>query len=107
MMMSNIVEVDARGRITLPRKLRGKLSIGEKTQLLLIKTKDGGLLLIKFEIDQIARRLAEELKGVDVEGIAKSIGEDLNKEISKEHPEFRKVATKYSKSSLESNSSSR
>jgi AbrB family looped-hinge helix DNA binding protein len=104
--MSNIVEVDARGRITLPRKLRGKLSIGEKTQLLLIKTKDGGLL-IKFEIDQIARRLAEELKGVDVEGIAKSIGEDLNKEISKEHPEFRKVATKYSKSSLESNSLSR
>jgi len=41
MVMSNI-EVDARGRITLPRKLRGKLGIGEKTQLLLTKTKDGG-----------------------------------------------------------------
>ena len=105
--MSNIVEVDARGRITLPRKLRAELSIGEKTQLLLTKTKNGGLLLIKLEVDQIARRLDKELKGVDVEGIAKSIREGLNKKISKEHPESRKVATKYSKSSLESSSLSR
>jgi AbrB family looped-hinge helix DNA binding protein len=86
--MVNIVEVDKAGRIVLPKKLRDELGIKEKTQLILTKRSDGTLIVMKLDVDEIARRLEEELKGVDVDGIAESIRKEINAKIIAEHPEL-------------------
>jgi len=44
--------------------------------------------VMKLDVDEIARRLEEELKGVDVDGIAESIRKEINAKIIAEHPEL-------------------
>lgn len=85
--MAEIVEVDKAGRIVLPKRLRDEMHIRERTRLILTKRGDK-LVLMRLDVDEIARRLEEELKGVDVEGIASSIRREINAKIAEEHPEL-------------------
>ncbi|MFA5868763.1 MAG: hypothetical protein WC941_03600 [Candidatus Bathyarchaeia archaeon] len=85
--MAEIVEVDKAGRIVLPKRLRDEMHIRERTRLILTKRGDK-LVLMRLDVDEIARRLEEELKGVDVEEIASSIRREINAKIAKEHPEL-------------------
>ena len=85
--MAEIVEVDKAGRIVLPKRLRDELGIRERTRLMLMK-RDGNLIMMRLDVDEIARKLEEELAGVDVEGIAASVRREINAKIAKEHPEL-------------------
>jgi len=85
--MAEIVEVDKAGRIVLPKRLRDELGIHERTRLMLMK-RDGNLIMMRLDVDEIARKLEEELAGIDVEGIATSVRREINAKIAKEHPEL-------------------
>jgi AbrB family looped-hinge helix DNA binding protein len=85
--MAEIVEVDKAGRIVLPKRLRDEMHIRERTRLILTKRGDK-LVLMRLDVDEIARRLEEELRGVDVEEIASSIRREINAKIAEEHPEL-------------------
>lgn len=85
--MVEIVEVDKSGRIVLPKRLRDEMHIRERTRLILTRRGDK-LILMRLDVDEIARRLEEELKGVDVEEIASSIRREINAKIAEEHPEL-------------------
>ena len=85
--MAEIVEVDKAGRIVLPKRLRDEMHIRERTRLILTKRGDK-LILMRLDVDEIARRLEDELKGVDVEEIASSIRREINAKIAEEHPEL-------------------
>ncbi len=85
--MAEIIEVDKAGRIVLPKRLRDELGIRERTRLILMK-RDGKLIMMRLDVEEIARRLEEELAGVDVEGIAASVRREINAKIAKEHPEL-------------------
>jgi AbrB family looped-hinge helix DNA binding protein len=85
--MAEIVEVDRSGRIVLPKRLRDELGIHERTRLILVN-RDGRLAVTPLDVDEIARRLEDELKDVDVRGIAKSIRREINAKIAREHPEL-------------------
>jgi AbrB family looped-hinge helix DNA binding protein len=85
--MAEIVEVDKAGRIVLPKRLRDELGIRERTRLILMK-RDGGLTVMPLDVDEIARRLNDELKEVDVKKIAASVRGEINAKIAREHPEL-------------------
>ena len=85
--MAEIVEVDKAGRIVLPKRLREELGIHERTRLMLMK-RDGKLVAMLLDVDEIANRLEKELQGVDTEGIAASIRREINAKIAKEHPQL-------------------
>jgi len=85
--MAEIVEVDRSGRIVLPKRLRDELGIHERTQLILVK-RNGTLTVTPLDVDEIAQRLEDELKDVDVTGIAESVRREINAKIAREHPEL-------------------
>jgi len=85
--MAEIVDVDKAGRIVLPKRLRDEMQIHENTRLILTKKGDK-LIMMRLDVDEIAQRLEEELKDVDVEEIAHSIRREINAKIAKEHPEL-------------------
>jgi len=85
--MAEIVEVDKSGRIVLPKRLRDELGIRERTRLILMK-RNGKIIVMPLDVDEIARRLETELEGIEVEEIAASIRREINAKIAKEHPEL-------------------
>ena len=85
--MAEIVEVDGSGRIVLPKRLREELGIKARTRLMLTRRGDK-LVAIRFDVDELARRLESELEGVKVEQLAESVRKKINEKIAREHPEL-------------------
>jgi AbrB family looped-hinge helix DNA binding protein len=85
--MAEIVEVDGSGRIVLPKRLREELGIKARTRLMLTRRGDK-LVAIRFDVDELTRRLESELEGVKVEQLAESVRKEINEKIAREHPEL-------------------
>jgi AbrB family looped-hinge helix DNA binding protein len=80
-----IVRIDKSGRLVIPERIRKKLEIKEHTDLLIADVKDGAIIIIKkLDEDEIAKRLREELKGVDLEAFEKSVERESGKKARKE-----------------------
>lgn len=84
--MATIVESDGSGRIVIPKKIRDEFGITGRTQFLLTHNKKGQILLQKIDVDEIARRLEEELADTPVEELAGSIRKEINEKIASRHP---------------------
>lgn len=57
----------------IPERIRKKLEINKYTSLLITDVKDDTIIIKKLDEDEIAKRLREELKGVDLEAFEKSV----------------------------------
>jgi len=86
--MAEIVEADKSGRIVIPKSLRAELDIREKTRFILTKRGEGQLLLQKIDVEEIARRLEEELTGRDIDTIVKAIRKEINEKIKARYPDL-------------------
>ncbi len=84
--MATIVESDGSGRIVIPKKIRDEFGITGRTQFLLTHNEKGQILLQKIDVDEIARRLEEELADTPVEELAGSIRKEINEKIASRHP---------------------
>lgn len=84
--MVEIVESDKSGRIVIPKSLREELGIREKTRFLLTKRGKGQLLLQKIDVEEMARRLEEELAGKDIDAIIEAIRKEINEKIKIHYP---------------------
>jgi len=84
--MATIVESDASGRIVIPKKIRDEFGIMGRTQFLLTSNEKGQILLQKIDVEEIARRLEEELADTPVEALAESIRNEINEKIGSRHP---------------------
>jgi AbrB family looped-hinge helix DNA binding protein len=84
--MATIVESDGSGRIVIPKKIRDEFGIIGRTQFLLTHNEKGQILLQKIDVDEIARRLEEELADTPVEELAGSIRKEINEKIASRHP---------------------
>lgn len=78
-----IVSVDTSGRILLPKSIRDEYGIDAK--FLAIGTEDG-VLLRKLDEKVIARRLAEEMKDIDIDAVIKQTREEVRARIKKKYP---------------------
>ena len=79
--MAEVVEIDKSGRIVIPKSLRQELDIKEKTRFILTKRGQGQLLLQKLEVEEIARRLEEELSGKDIDAIVGAVRKEVHEKI--------------------------
>jgi len=86
--MAEIVETDKSGRIVIPKSLREELDIGEKTKFIMMKRHEGQLLLQKIDVEEIARRLEEELANKDIDTIVEAIRKEINEKVKNRHPDL-------------------
>ncbi len=81
----DVVSVDKSGRLVLPQKLRKKVGITEDSKLLVVAIGGDKILLKKLDRDIIAKRLKEELRGIDIDKISREVKAEVDEEIKKEH----------------------
>jgi len=84
--MASSVGSNGSGRIVIPKKIRDEFGVSGSTQFLLINNEKGQILLQKMDVDEIARRLEEELEGKPVEELAEFIRKEINEKIRSRHP---------------------
>lgn len=85
--MAEIVEVDNAGRIVLPKRLRDEMGIKGRARLILT-LRGNKVIMMRLDVDEIARKLEEGLVGVDVEKVAESVRREINAKIAAEHSEL-------------------
>ena len=86
--MVEIVETDGSGRIVIPKSVHQELGIKEKTKFLLSTRGRSQLLLQKLDVNEIARRLEEELRGTDVDAVVKSVRKKIQRKIRAKYPDI-------------------
>ncbi len=84
--MAEVVSVDRAGRILIPKSIREAANIDEKTKLIITLGEQGRLYLQKLDVEAIASRLEEELKGKDIEAILRNVREEMNARVRERHP---------------------
>ncbi len=67
----------------IPKEIRERMNLGEDSALLVAETESGVLILKKLDIKEIADRLRAELKGKDVDEIARRVEEGSNERVRK------------------------
>jgi AbrB family looped-hinge helix DNA binding protein len=85
-MAEAITTIDKAGRVVIPKEIREKMHLRENSILLLAETDRDSLILKKLDIKQIAERLRGELKGKNVDEIARKVEEESNERVRKEGP---------------------
>ena len=86
--MAEIIEADKLGRIVIPKNIRKMLSIKEKTRFILTKRGEGQLLLQKIDVEDIARRLEEELSGTNIDAIIEAIRKEIDEKAKTRYPDL-------------------
>ena len=85
--MADIISIDKAGRLVIPKSIRRSLGITEDTKFIIARGEAGRLLLQKLDIDELAARLEREMKGKNVDAVAKRIRKDINAKIKKKYPD--------------------
>lgn len=86
--MAQVVASDRSGRIVIPKSLRLEMGIDEKTKFILTKRGHGQLLLLKLDVEEIARRLEEELAGRDIDAVVQTIRKEIDEKIRAKYPDL-------------------
>jgi len=86
--MAEVVASDKSGRIVIPKNLRLELGIKENTKFILAKRGHGQLLLQKLDVEEIARRLEEELAGRDIDAIVQTVRKEIDEKIRASYPDL-------------------
>ena len=84
--MAEIVTIDKSGRIVIPKSMRESLKIIDGSKFILVESDHGRLVLQKFDIEEIAANLENELKGKNIDAIVKNIRKEINEKIKKRYP---------------------
>lgn len=75
--MTTVVPVDRAGRIVIPKETRESQGIAAGTKFLLIESKDGSLWLQRLDPKELARRIHDELHGVDLAPLVAKIEAEM------------------------------
>lgn len=70
-----MTKIDKAGRVVIPKEIRERAHLGEDAALLVAEAEGGVVILKRLDIEELANRLRRELKGVDVESVAKRVEE--------------------------------
>lgn len=88
-MVEAVARMDKAGRVVIPKEIRERMGLTEETTLLVTDASDEIVVLKKLDMKDLARRLRKELKGVDVEVIARRVEEESNEQARKENKALR------------------
>jgi len=87
-LMAEVVEMDSSGRIVIPKNVRQELKVKSGAKFILANRGEGQLLLQKLDVDEIARRLGDELAGRDIDAIVKSVRKEISRKIRDRYPDL-------------------
>src|SRR2546427_8176637 len=79
-LMTTVVPVDRAGRIVIPKETREAQGIAPGTKFLLIEGKEGSLWLQRLDPQELARRIHEELRGIDLAPLVAKIEAEIRSE---------------------------
>ena len=79
----DVTKVSDKGQVVIPKEIRERMNLKEDSALLVAETRGGVLILKKLDIKEIADRLRVELKGKDVDEIARRVEEESNERVKK------------------------
>ena len=88
-MAESVTKIDKAGRVVIPKEIREKMGLAQDTTLLVTEAADDIVVLKKLDVKGLASKLRQELKGVDVEGIAKRVEKGSNEQARKEFKTIR------------------
>jgi len=86
-MVEAVTTIDKAGRVVIPKDMRERMKLNENSVLLVVETEGDALVLKKLDIQQIAERLRVELKGKDMDRIARKVEAQSNERVKKEQAE--------------------
>lgn len=75
--MPTVVTIDRAGRIVIPKDTRTAQKIRPGTKFLLVEGGAGTLWLQRLNPEEIAKRLHEELKGIDLDPIIAKVKAEI------------------------------
>ena len=84
--MPSVVPMDRAGRIVIPKETREAQGIAPGTKFLLIEGKDGSLWLQRLDPQELARRIHEELRGVDLAPLVARIEAEMESIAASKYP---------------------
>jgi len=85
-LMTTVVPVDRAGRIVIPKETREAQGIAPGTKFLLIEGKDGSLWLQRLDPQELARRIHEELHGIDLAPLVAKVEAEIEALASSKYP---------------------
>lgn len=88
-MVETVTKIDRAGRVVIPKEIRERIGLDEDTTLLVSDANNEIVILKKLDVKELARRLKEELKGIDVEKIGRKVENESNERARKEHKALR------------------
>jgi AbrB family looped-hinge helix DNA binding protein len=88
--MASVVSMDRAGRILLPATARKQMGFRPGSKFLIAELEDGRLVLIPLDVEELAKRIRQEMKGVDIDAEVAKVKRDLRKLAEKEYPELAK-----------------
>ncbi len=80
-----IVTIDNSGRLVIPEFIRKKLHLTKDVPLLITELDDDKILIKKLDRDEIEKKLREELKGSDIDKIAREVRTEVNEVAKKKY----------------------
>jgi bifunctional DNA-binding transcriptional regulator/antitoxin component of YhaV-PrlF toxin-antitoxin module len=80
-----IVTIDNSGRLVIPEFIRKKLLLTKDVPLLITELDDDKILIKKLDRDEIEKKLREELKGSDIDKIAREVRTEVNEAAKKKY----------------------
>ncbi|HDI85878.1 MAG TPA: AbrB/MazE/SpoVT family DNA-binding domain-containing protein [Candidatus Korarchaeota archaeon] len=81
MSVIEVVVVDGRGRIVVPRRVRDRLGISKGSRLLLVQVGEDTLVLRRLNVRELLEAIAREVResGIDLEGLEREIETEANR----------------------------
>ncbi len=80
-----IVTIDNSGRLVIPEFIRKKLHLTKNVPLLITELDDDKILIRKLDRDEIEKRLREELRGSDIDKVAREVRIEVNETANKKY----------------------
>jgi AbrB family looped-hinge helix DNA binding protein len=80
-----IVTIDKSGRLVIPDLIRKKLHLTKNMPLLITDLDDDKIIIKKLDRDEIEKSLRQELKGVDIDKIARDVRTEVDEAAKKKY----------------------
>ena len=75
--VSAVVTIDKAGRIVIPKDMREAHRLHPGTKFLLVEGADGRLWLQRLDPEELARRIHEELRGVNLDPLIAKVEDEI------------------------------